>query len=180
MCNTELVHNQWISPREIYRNLQILRHLLCCSFFSMLRYLVFFIRTVQQLQGQCRYVTKIYCSLSPKNLRHCSKPDRSKIQCILLLLDVPLLKGVWKINFMPDLKHPNAWVNSLPGIINIHGLILPRTGSESKFLSRQKVLGLVERSVQVESVKLSPLSQWFVRSRQRCRTHPPGTRGTLQ
>lgn len=33
-------------------------------FFSMLRYLVFFIRTVQQLQGQCRYVTEIYCAVS--------------------------------------------------------------------------------------------------------------------
>lgn len=124
----------------------------------MLRYLVFFIRTVQQLHGQCRYVTEIYCAMSPKNLRHCSEPDRSKIQCMLLLLDAPLLKGVWKINFMPDLKHPNAWVNSLPGIINIHGLILPRTGSESQFLSRQKVLGLVERTVQAKSVERSSLS----------------------
>lgn len=102
---------------------------------------MFFIRTVQWLQGQCRYVTKIYCAMSPKNLRRCFEPDRSKIQRTLLLLDAPLLKGVWKINFMPDLKHPNAWVNSLPGIINIHGLILPRTGSESQFLSRQKSSG---------------------------------------
>lgn len=146
-------------------------------YISVLRYLVFFIRTVQQLQGQCRYVTKIYCAMSLKNLRHCCEPDRSKIQCILLLLDAPLLKGVWKINFMPDLKHPNAWVNSLPGIINIHSLILLRTGSESQFLSRQKVLGLVERSVQAESVELSSLSVIcqvtleMLHSSSQCQTH---------
>lgn len=139
MCKSDLVlsmpQSHLMKFTGSYRSCSIYSSAL---FFSMLRYLVFFIRTVQQLQGQCRYVTEIYCAMSPKKLRHCSKPDRSKIQYVLLLLDVPLLKGVWKINFMPDLKHPNAWVNSLPGIINIHSLILPRTGSESEFLSWQR------------------------------------------